>query len=267
MLVNQWVRPLCGDKAHLMHGETNAFTARSNSVSKLALQFFPFTVEVAMIRCFKLLAPVALLAVAGCATPFRAQVSRFQQMPAPQGQTFSIVADDPRLEGGLEFAQYANVVADRLSGYGYTRAVTSESANLVIRLQYDVDRGRERLRSGLGGGFGGGFGRGFGYGAGWGPYGGLGGRGWIYGFNDPFLFGGGFDAVESFTVYESQLSMKIERAGSRERVFEGTAKAMSADNDLTVLVPNLIEAMFTGFPGNSGQTVRITVAPPEKKKR
>jgi hypothetical protein len=34
-----------------------------------------------------------------------------------------------------------------------------------------------------------------------------------------------------------------------------------------VLVPNLIEAMFTGFPGNSGQTVRITVAPPEKKKR
>jgi hypothetical protein len=28
-----------------------------------------------------------------------------------------------------------------------------------------------------------------------------------------------------------------------------------------VLVPNLIEAMFTGFPGNSGETVKITVAP------
>jgi hypothetical protein len=61
--------------------------------------------------------------------------------------------------------------------------------------------------------------------------------------------------------------MKIERKGSRERVFEGTAKAMSSDNDLTTLVPNLIEAMFTGFPGNSGQTVRITVAPPERQRR
>jgi len=26
-------------------------------------------------------------------------------------------------------------------------------------------------------------------------------------------------------------------------------------------VPNLVEAFFTGFPGNSGETLRITVAP------
>jgi hypothetical protein len=31
-------------------------------------------------------------------------------------------------------------------------------------------------------------------------------------------------------------------------------------------VPNLIEAMFTGFPGNSGETVRITVMP-ERERR
>jgi hypothetical protein len=32
-------------------------------------------------------------------------------------------------------------------------------------------------------------------------------------------------------------------------------------------VPNLAEAMFTGFPGNSGETVRISVAPePQVKK-
>ena len=35
-------------------------------------------------------------------------------------------------------------------------------------------------------------------------------------------------------------------------------------NNLQALVPNLVEAMFTGFPGNSGERVRITVAPPEK---
>jgi hypothetical protein len=30
-------------------------------------------------------------------------------------------------------------------------------------------------------------------------------------------------------------------------------------------VPNLIEAMFTGFPGNSGETVKITVPPQGKR--
>jgi len=30
------------------------------------------------------------------------------------------------------------------------------------------------------------------------------------------------------------------------------------------VVPNLIEAMFTGFPGRSGEEIRITVPPPPK---
>jgi hypothetical protein len=221
-----------------------------------------------MIRYFKALAPVALLAMAGCAAPFQAQVSRFQQLPAPQGQTFAVVADNPRLEGGLEFSQYANTVAQRLAGYGYTRAVDPASANLIVRLDYGVDKGRDKLRTVPG--FGPSFGGRFGYSNGWGPYRpywGFGRRAWVYGFDDPFLYGSRYDEVESYTVYESQLAMKIERKGTRERVFEGTAKAMSSDNDLTTLVPNLIEAMFTGFPGNSGQTVRITVAPPEKQRR
>jgi hypothetical protein len=221
-----------------------------------------------MIRYFKALAPVALLAVAGCAAPFQAQVSRFQQLPVPQGQTFAVVADNPRLDGGLEFNQYADTVAQRLSGYGYTRAVDPASANLVVRLDYGVDKGRDKLRTVPG--FGPSFGGRFGYDYGWGPYRpywGFGRRAWVYGFDDPFLYGSRYDGVESYTVYESQFSMKIERKGTRERVFEGTAKAMSSDNDLTTLVPNLIEAMFTGFPGNSGQTMRITVAPPEKQGR
>ena len=49
------------------------------------------------------------------------------------------------------------------------------------------------------------------------------------------------------------------------RLFEGRAEAQSRDNDLTQIVPNLIEAMFTNFPGNSGEKVQITVAPPPKK--
>ncbi len=217
-----------------------------------------------MTRFLAALTPAVLLAVAGCAAPFQAQVSRFQQLPAPQGQTFAVLAENPRLDGSLEFAQYADTVAQRLAGYGYSRAANPASANLVVRLDYVIDKGREKLRTVPG------FGPRFGYAQGWGPYRpywGYGRRAWVYGYEDPFLYGSRYDEVESYTVYQSELTMKIERKGNRERVFEGTAKAMSSDNDLTTLVPNLIEAMFTGFPGNSGQTVRITVAPPERQRR
>ena len=225
-----------------------------------------------MLSKFKLLTPVVVLALGACATPFQANVSRFQAMPAAQGQTYAIRSDNPRLDGGLEFQNYAGLVAQRLNSFGYTRASDEKSANLVVTLDYGVDRGREKVRSVPGSGFGyggfghyGGFGYG-GYGSGFGrPHYGFGRRAFMYGFYDPFLFDN-YNDVESYTVYSSQLDMKIAKRGSNERVFEGSAKAMSMDDDLTTLVPNLIEAMFTGFPGNSGETVKITVAPPGKRR-
>ena len=221
-----------------------------------------------MLSNLKFVAPFAVLALSACATPFQANVSRFQAMPAAQGQTYVIRSDNPRLDGGLEFQNYAGLIAQRLNGYGYTRAVNGSSADLVVTVDYGVDRGREKVRSVPGSGFGyGGWGRynGFGYGGFGRPYYGFGRRAYMYGFYDPFLFDD-YNQVESYTVFASQLDMKIAKRGSNERVFEGSARAMSVDDDLTTLVPNLIEAMFTGFPGNSGETVKITVAPPGKRR-
>ena len=65
---------------------------------------------------------LALVALSGCATSFKADVARFQQLPAPAGQSFTIVADDPRLAGGLEFAHYADLVGQRMAQTGYVRA-------------------------------------------------------------------------------------------------------------------------------------------------
>lgn len=217
----------------------------------------------------KFAAPAALLALGACAAPFSAKVSRFQALPAPQGQTFTIRADDPRLDNSLEFANYSTIVAERLGRFGYTPAANAGSANMVVTLDYGVDRGRERVRSVPGGGFAryGAWGP-YRYGLGpWGqPYWGYGRRAFVYGFYDPFWFDD-YDRVESYTVYTSELNMRIDRPGGRERLFEGSARAQSTDDDLQTLVPNLIEAMFTNFPGNSGETVRITVAPPSKRDR
>jgi hypothetical protein len=205
---------------------------------------------------------LALLALSGCATPFKAEVARFQQLPPNQGQTFTVVADDTRLAGGLEFSQYANLVTARLSQLGYRPAGDPASSDLVVRMRYTVDNGREKVRStGFGDPYwGGGFGR---WGGGWG-YPGFYGRRYAWGFYDPFLFGpGGYNDVSSYTVYTGQLELKIDKADGK-RVFEGTAQAQSLSNKLTYLVPNLIEAMFTNFPGQSGESVKITL-PPEPK--
>lgn len=212
----------------------------------------------------------ATLALAGCATPFRADVARFQtQLPAPQGQSFVVEAGSPALAGGIEFGQYANLVAGELTGYGYRAAAPGEKADLVVRMDYGVDAGRERVRSTPSFGdpwYGGYYGRGF-----YRPVivAGRGGRRYIYGYRDPFLWGGfgpgfGYNDIDSFTVYTSGLDLNISRAADGYRLFEGHAEAQSRDNNLQAIVPNLVEAMFTDFPGNSGEKVRITLAPPEK---
>ncbi len=214
---------------------------------------------------FKLaLIPLMVAGLAACAQPFNARVQRFAaQLPAPQGQTFAVVADDPALSGGLEFSQYARLVEGQMAKLGYTPASSPASASLIVRFDYGVDKGRDRVRStGFVDPF---YSPWYGYGR-RGYYGrpiGFRGRGaWGYGFYDPWFDTG----YESYTVYTSGIEVKIDRRDGGERLFEGKAEAVSTSNRLPYLVPNLVEAIFTDFPGNSGETVRISVAP-EKKRR
>ena len=187
-------------------------------------------------KLLTLAAPAALLALGGCATGLPTQVSRFQAMPAPAGQTFAIQAADPEDRGGLEFSRYAELVRRHMIAQGYSEASSPQQASLIVSLGYGVDDGRQQVvsRPALG------YSR-FGY--------------------DRYGYG---DELDVYTVYTSYLDMDIRRPDG-QAVFEGTARARSRTDELGVLVPNLIEAMFTGFPGNSGETVKITVAPERRR--
>jgi hypothetical protein len=213
-----------------------------------------------------LAAPVALLALSGCAaTPFRAEVSRFQQLPPAQGQSFAIKAADPADQGGIEFGTYAALVTQRMQALGYVPAASGGKADLTVKLSYGVDKGKERRvvsRDPFYDPF-------WGYGNGYySPYYYRGRRhsAFAFGYYDPFLFGGGGYDVDSYTVYTSGLDLTISSAADGKNLFEGKAEAKSRSNRLNYLVPNLVEAMFTGFPGNNGETVRISVAPEPRKK-
>jgi hypothetical protein len=199
-------------------------------------------------------------ALGGCAQPFDASVSRFShELPAPAGQTFAVVAEDPRNAGGLEFGQYAQAVSEQLRKVGYV-AGDPATSDLVVEFDYGIDKGRDKISMfgpdpywgpwhGYRGYYGGGF-----YGGGY--YG----HRWGYGLYDPW-----FNDVDVTTVYTSGIDIKIKRRSDGQRVFEGKAQAVSPSNHLSYLVPNLVEALFTGFPGQSGKTVRISI-PAEKKK-
>jgi len=156
----------------------------------------------------RLAAPIALLGLTACAQSFDAKVSRFQAMPAAQGQTFTIKASDPALDGGLEFANYAKLVSGKLTALGYHEAISGEAPNLVVSLGYGVDKGKEKLRSVPTSSYD----RCYSYFDPWCGSIGFWGRGYpsryygyYPGFYDPYLFGpGAYDSVESYTVFTSQ---------------------------------------------------------------
>jgi hypothetical protein len=199
---------------------------------------------------------IAAVALSACAEQINTTVSRYQAMPAPQGQTFFVVpAGGLANNGGLEFQRYAGLVAQQLQARGYTPASSPQSANMVVQFGYGVDRGQVRYVEDP-------FYRPFGYGGfGWGgfyrPRFGFGwGGAYSWGWNDPFWYGGGID---SFVEYHSQIDLHIRQTGTNAPLFDGRAQARSETNRLDVVIPSLVDAMFTGFPGRSGEVVKITI--------
>jgi len=221
---------------------------------------------------------ISALGLSACATGLRTEVSRFQAMPAPQGQSFVVVPANPADSGGLEFARYAELVAQQMQAKGFARAASINQATMVVQVGYDVDEGHTEIVGDPYPSYG--YGYGYGYpGYGWGGYPFYYGRrrsSFNWGWNDPFWYGpygygpygydgyGGYGSARTYTYYVSELDMKIRRKADNASLFEGTAKARSRTDNLQRVVPSLVQAMFTGFPGNSGETIKITI-PPEPK--
>lgn len=204
----------------------------------------------------------ATIGLSACAETLNTTVSRYQAMPAPQGQTFFVVPGGGMANnGGLEFQRYAGIVAQQLQARGYAPAADAQSANMVVQLGYGVDHGQVRYvedpfyRSRLGY-----------YDPFYGPYWGSRfyrprfGWGWggsyAWGWDDPFWADGDMD---SYVEYHSQMDLHIRQSGTNAPLFDGRAQARSATNRLDVVVPSLVDAMFTGFPGRNGEVVKITI--------
>lgn len=200
---------------------------------------------------------ISALALAGCQTGFPTQVSRYQAMPPAQGQSFFVVPANPRKAGGLEFNHFAGMVAQAMQAQGYVPAASPQSATMLVHFDYGVDRGQvETVRDPMmydpyRDPFGTPYYSRWGYRGVRSPY--------YYGWDDPFYSPFGRSGYSRQRVYYSFVDLDIRRKGDNAGLFEGHAKARSTGDNLGVLVPNLVTAMFTNFPGRSGETVKIFV--------
>lgn len=232
---------------------------------------------------------VAAIGLSACATGLNTKVSRYQAAAIPAGATYYVVPKQGT--PSPQFYRYAKMVSQQLEAKGFRPAGAPQAADMLVKLDYGVDEGKTEYVTDRP--FGPSWGSGFGYGYRWGPY------GWAYrdpfydpswgfyygrpywsrysrspyyyGWDDPFWYsspysgygrsrlGYGYGGVREYTVYKGYLEMDIVRRADNAPLFEGHAQARSQTDEEDILVPNLIQAMFTGFPGKNGETVKITV--------
>lgn len=183
-----------------------------------------------------LLLAITTLVLAACTTStFRADVTRFNQMPGIGSETITIEPESG-IDAGIEFVTYADLIGDRLALSGFRPAAGGEPA-FTARLGYAItDTGQVDRSGGTSIGIGvGGSGRHVGGAVG-----------------TSFDLSGGGKAL-----FERELTLVIIDNGTGRRVFEGRVTSLGATPALANVMPYMIEAMFQGFPGGAGDTMRF----------
>ena len=178
--------------------------------------------------------------LAGCASQVTSEVTRYHRVGPPEGETIAILPADSKLKGSLEFARFAGLVASKLTAVGYT-VVSSGKYQLVARLGYSVGAGETRIKSWSGN---------------YVHY------HFYYGHHHPYYLGLSWDepSIYAYVVYPRQLNLDILRSSDGTVLFEGKVKSYGTEDNLSQVMPYLVEAMFQNFPGESGVTRRVTIS-------
>lgn len=192
-----------------------------------------------------------LLPAPALARPSGVEVTRFHNGAALAGQSVAVVAADPAAGAGLAFAGVAGPVAAELARAGMPpaaptpspadAAAPSPAAALVATIRYDSHNFDEPKRTQFSIGMGGGsFGRRGGIGV------------------------GGTVPVGSRTrrVAEITLAVQIRRTADNSAVWEGRASEVLPADRVAGAAARLAAALFAGFPGTSGETLRVKKPPP-----
>jgi hypothetical protein len=188
----------------------------------------------------------AALILAGCATNFSADVTRFQQLPKPTGETIEVAPKNPDLAGSLSFKQYANMIGDRLGAEGYKPPVAGTPSTLIATIDYGVSGGpagaetTKRPRFSIGFGVG------------------TGGRHTDVGVGVATGIG---STPPPRTLANRWLQLVVTRRADGQQLYEGKATSLGESRNIDLVMPQLIEALFKDFPGKTGTTSHVVLGP------
>ncbi|MBA4041545.1 MAG: hypothetical protein DI607_11015 [Sphingomonas hengshuiensis] len=187
------------------------------------------------------------LALSGCMTAAPVKVTRFH-LGAPIERVAITVEPDAAAVNvaGLEAGLYADAVRSALAAQGFVAADAGTPAPLVARFTLtrtvrETEPARAPVTIGLGGGsFGGGVGGGVGGGA---------------------SVGFGVGKTRAREAYVSELRVAIRRGAAGDVIWEGRAQhqadTRSPDAQPPVVARKLADALFRGFPGESGRSITV----------
>jgi hypothetical protein len=201
------------------------------------------------LRCAS--AALLLVALAGCATGpklVRTEVTSFNEWPTlPADKTYAF-ARTLEYQNSLELKSYEDLVRDELTSRGFKLAADPAEANLVVTLRPSVSGTAVEVRDP------------WAFDPLWGPYGGFYGPRRFGGFyGGPYWGGYGFNDY-SVEVFKRRLELDIDsRTMVGKRYYEGRVENSARSPSLPQVMPVLVRALFSDFPGNNGQTRRIDV--------
>lgn len=179
--------------------------------------------------------------VAGCATQPETHVTRFSLGgPIARGQ-ITVEPLIPADRGTPQFATYADIVARQLAQTGFNEVPNLATSEQVAVIAVDFGSNVAPPRGGLTIGIGGGS---VGY------HGGIGG-----GVSVPVT------GTRGREIAAMRLTVQIRRRSDHSTIWEGRAEtsapAGSPAAQPAVAVQRLADAMFKGFPGESGRTITV----------
>lgn len=192
-------------------------------------------------------ATIGLAALAaGCATSVvnvrpDVQVTRFHLGTQPARGEIAVEPIDPTMRGTLEFSRYAAAVERQLAAHGWRVVPGGRSEQVALVRVEQSSREALRRRSGLSIGLGGGS-----YGGGVGVGGGV-----------TVPIGGS----RAGPIVVTELAVRLQRRAGGTAIWEGRAQSEAAAGTPQAYPANAVDrlaaALFRGFPGESGRTIRV----------
>jgi Domain of unknown function (DUF4136) len=195
-----------------------------------------------MQRLFLALLAAASLALAGCASTLRSDVTSFQRWPANAAAgsySFKRVAGQ---EGSLEHATYEDLARAHLGPLGLSEAPPGSKGRFEVSLDYGIATrtyiSREPIldRTNY-----------------WHPPRYYRDGGWRPGYWAPSPFGPTVVGYRDVSQDVSTRRLRVDISEGSNKVFEASATSSGSSASLSAIMPYLIRSVFDGFPGTNGQ--------------